>query len=405
MPKQQITDFKTTAPDSGEIRFLSNTSGEVQGITISAFDCGGNSRIESVANLTSVDIGVVSLNTINGETYSGYFYYEVSPTVSTASLTSYEGVCTTTTLAPSPVVDTFRNSDYNATFNNAIVPRRIERTGSIDANYGGVFEVDGKNSQLTPLNYDTIMSGSAVTASFQESNLYSKSWTLPRYEGSKLTSGSLFYDDPALTFKSFVGAKYGLLDSSSTIRSSSEKPLQEFYFNSPYIRGLGLRDLDGYLQGSTISIPPVGQPIYEKLGSEFKRITRAKIYVNSTEDIIQLTDGLAAFEFNPANNAGVTAGDNIFTVMVETLLAGGDRYFYYDDSGPANLVGGASGIEIRPGTSDIVKVSGSYIASVGAYAIDVASSARSNNLPIFSTLDTSGEKTRFTVISSSLNLT
>lgn len=400
MPKQQITDFKTTAPDSGEIRFLSNTSGEVQGITISAFDCGGNSRIESVANLTSVDIGVVSLNTINGETYSGYFYYEVSPTVSTASLTSYEGVCTTTTLAPSPVVDTFRNSDYNATFNNAIVLRRIERTGSIDANYGGVFEVDGKNSQLTPLNYDTIMSGSAVTASFQESNLYSKSWTLPRYEGSKLTSGSLFYDDPALSFKSFEGAKYDLFESSSTIRSqsASERKLDTFYFNPPYTLGLFGRNINAYHQGSLGLTPPVGQPVYEKEGKEFKRITKSKIFINGTNDIIKVVNSNVLYESNPNNAVTVPSSSNIFTLEVTNIYPDMEaeiRYYYTDELGA-----GDTGSFQGPG-SDIIKVRGTYVASLDAYAVDVPDPT-TGLLPFYSPDDTNLQKIQYLIISSSV---
>lgn len=369
--QQQLSTFKLTSPEVGEIRFLYNNSNNVEALTISINDCAGNSRIESIANLSKLTIGTTELNLINGEPYIGYYFYQVSPVVAKATIEGdgIVGVCTTTDLIPPPTIDTFKNSEYNVIFNNATKLRRINRTGSLEDNYGGIFEIDRKEDQILPQNFNAILSGSAVSASFQESNIYSKAWTLPRYEGSKLDSGSLFYNDPALTFKSFAAVKYKLNESSSAIRSQSNAESETFYFNPPYklIRS-GLRS---YFQGSETDTPPSAQPIYELVGKDFKRLTKSKLYLPNTEDILRVEGYQAVYEANPANNPGASSTDNIFTVMIETIDTQ-DFYSYYNELG--NPVGP---IELRAGEdADIIKVSGSYVASLNSFALDVIDSDR-----------------------------
>ena len=263
--------------------------------------------------------------------------------------------------------------------------------------------MDKRASQLEPTNLDSVISGSAVTASFQESNLYSKTWTSGRYDGTKLNSGSLFYNDPALTFKPFEAAKFALLESSSYIRaqfstSSITQPETEtFYFNPPYqtIR----TGLDAYLQGSLTDTPPGSQPIYELDGKNFKRLTKSKLYIPNTDDIVQLVDYQAYYEPKPTgSNPGAVSGDNVFTVMVETI-ANLDYYYYY--TGSTNALIGP--IELRPNTSDVIQISGSYIPSTLSYAIDIIDSTRGTHA-IYSDGRTSLlNKTFATILSSSNN--
>lgn len=404
--KQQVNDFINTAPESGEARFLwsgstgadSSVTASVVGMTISIFDCNGSSRAESISNLSSFTIGSDTLSTFNKQDKTNYFYYEVVPTV-TGSLATAEGTCTETSLTPPPKITTFKNSEYNAVFNNAVDIRRIQRyeTGSSGFS-NGVFELVKTNSQLTPQNLNAVMSGSAATASFQESNIYSKSWTLPRYEGSKLSSGSLFYNDPALSFKGFNAIKYKLTESSSAIRSQSNVETELFYFNPPFatLRS-GLR---GYFQGSETDIPPSSQPVYELVGKEFKRITRSKLYLPNTDDVIRVEGYQAFYEANPSTNPGVQSGDNIFTIMIETL-DNQDFYRYYNESN--NLVGP---FELRAGDgADVIKVSGSYIASLNEYALDVIDSGRTNAAIINDGQnELTNVKTFYEILSSSNNL-
>ena len=331
--------------------------------------------------------------------YNNYYYYDVSPIVTTGSLADYESVCTITNLTPPPTIDTFKNSPFNAAFNNALEIRRIQRTGSLAANASGVFVLDKKGDQIVPSNLQAVLSGSAVTASFQESNIYSKSWTLPRYEGSKLNSGSLFFNDPALTFTPFKGIKFPLLESSSFIRSQSyaDLDIKDFFFNPPYNYERGL-----YEQGSTRPYPTSAQPVYEFVDNEYKRITKSKIYIPGTDDIIRLLDYQAQYEVRPSSDTSVpvASGDNIFTVMIETTK-NIEYYGYYSSSGVR-----IDNVELRPLSSDVIYVSGSYVGPpVDAYALDVGTTFRSNTHPIFSlTGPALDPKTFITIMSSSNNL-
>jgi hypothetical protein len=394
--KQQINDFINTSPEAGEARFLYNTSNEVVGMTISIYDCNGTSRAGSISNLSTFTIGSDTLSTLSKQDKALYFYYEVTP-VATGSLAAVEGTCTETSLTPPPKVTTFKNSEYNAVFNNAVNIRRLQRyeTGSSGLS-NGIFELVKTTSQLTPQNLDSVMSGSAATASFQESNIYSKAWTLPRYEGSKLDSGSLFFNDPALSFIGFEAAKFPLIESSSFIRSQSyaDLDIQQYYFNPPYSYAKGLYD-----QGSTNPYPSPAQPVYEKIGKEYKRITKSKIFIPGTDDVIQLSDYQAFYETKPIDsNPGAVSGDNVFTVMVETI-ANQDFYYYFTGSNNA-LIGPT---ELRPGTSDVIQISGSYIPSTNSYAIDIIDSARQKHAIYSDGMTSVNNKTFVTILSSSNN--
>ena len=363
MTQQQLTDFKTTDPGSGGVSFAFNTSNEITGLTISVFDCSGNSRVESVANLTSIEIGGATFNTDNGEVYPGYYYYEVTNTVTTSSIESYTGSCTTSTLLPAPAIDTFRNSNYNAEYNNAVVPRRVQRTGSFTSDQSGIFEIDRRNDQIQPSNLDNIISGSAVTASFQESNLYSKAWTSGRYDGAKLDSGSLYLNEPALSFKSFEAAKFSLFESSSLIRSTSLSDLniETFYFNPPFktIR----TGLVSYFQGSIIEQPPANQPVYELVDKDFKRLTRTKLYIPSVDEIVNIYDYRVAYEPRPVSRS---ATDNIFTLEIQTLATTQDYIYYWDNQNPSQLQTQV----IRAGDTEEIIVSASFVTSTGEYSLD-----------------------------------
>ena len=411
MAQQSLTGFKTTTPDVGEARFLwsastgpdTSVTASVIGMTISIYDCSSTSRAEAISNLTSFTIGDESLTLIDREAYGSYYYYDVSPTITTGSLADYESVCTLTSLTPPPKIDTFRNSPYNPAFNNALKLRRIQRTGSVSAEGGGIYELDKKGDQLVPQNLDSVLNGSATTASFQESNLYAKSWILPRYVGSKLNSGSLFFNDPALSFTPFKGIKFPLLESSSYIRelfstSSINQPeTEDFFFNPPYNYERGL-----YEQGSTRPYPTPAQPVYEFIDNEYKRITKSKIYIPGTDDIIRLLDYQAQYEVRPSSDTStpVASGDNIFTVQIETTK-NVEYYGYYSSSGVR-----IDNVELRPLTSDVIYVSGSFVgAPINAYALDVGTTFRSNTHPIFSlTGPALDPKTFINILSSSNNL-
>ena len=290
--------------------------------------------------------------------------------------------------------------------------RRIQGTGSLDGTIGGVFELDKRSTtKVNPSNLNAVISGSAVTASFQESNIYSKAWTSGRYDGAKLTSGSLFFNDPAISFKPFEATRFPLLASSSYIRSlyTGSLTLPEtdtFYFNPPYkqIRSAdtaGSGSLIHYHQGSINDLPPEGQPIFYLDKKDFKRVTKAKIYIPEESVLIRIDDNLAAFEPAPVPAYTASTTDNIFTIEFHTLANNGDNIYYWNQNDDA------FGITIRPGETEVLLVSGTYIADLNEYS----SQAPGDNNRILtpwtgqpwnSTLGVS--KTYGTIISSSRNI-
>ena len=385
---QTLSTFKNTKPATGVVKYYIDSSSTspaadyIDYITVSPNDCNGVSRLESVQALTSIKIGETLLNTKNGEkkTDGGgdiWYVYQLNPGF-TGSLAASSGSCTFSELLPLPVLYDFRNSDYNAQFNNAIEIRRGYLTGSISTKTGGVFELDKQTGSLTPANLEAVMANTAITASFQESNLYSKTWTSTRYDGAKLDSGSLFYNDPALTFKKFDAVRYPLLVSSSFIRSQSFSDLEfeEFYFNPPFktIRPGTADKLVNYQQGSIIDIPPVGQPVYELAGNEFKRVTKTKLFIPNEEEIIAIDDNLARYEIKPVAIYSGAAADNLFHLEFMTL--GGDNdaadtIYYYSTGSDNNL----QTVEIRPGEDpELLIVSGTYLSDLGEYSYEAPAS-------------------------------
>ena len=385
---QTLSTFKNTKPATGVVKYYIDSSSTspaadyIDFITVSPNDCNGVSRLESVQALTSIKIGETLLNTKNGEkkTDGGgdiWYVYQLNPGF-TGSLAASSGSCTFSELLPLPVLYDFRNSDYNAQFNNAIEIRRGYLTGSISTKTGGVFELDKQTGSLTPANLEAVMANTAITASFQESNLYSKTWTSTRYDGAKLDSGSLFYNDPALTFKKFDAVRYPLLVSSSFIRSQSFSDLEfeEFYFNPPFktIRPGTADKLVNYQQGSIIDIPPVGQPVYELAGNDFKRVTKTKLFIPDEEEIIAIDDNLARYEIKPVAIYSGAAADNLFHLEFMTL--GGDNdaadtIYYYSTGSDNNL----QTVEIRPGEDpELLIVSGTYLSDLGEYSYEAPAS-------------------------------
>ncbi len=374
---QTLTTFKNTKPATGVVRYYIDSSSTspaadyIDYITVSPNDCNGVSRLESVQALTSIKIGETLLNTKNGEkkTDGGgdiWYVYQLNPGF-TGSLAASSGSCTFSELLPLPVLYDFRNSDYNAQFNNAIEIRRGYLTGSTSTNTGGVFELDKQTGSLTPANLEAVMANTAITASFQESNLYSKTWTSARYDGAKLDSGSLFFNDPALSFKKFSAVKYPLLVSSSFIRSQSFSDLvfDEFYFNPPFetIRSGTTDKLINYHQGSAIDIPPVGQPVYELVGKEFKRVTKTKLYIPDENEVIAIDESEVRYELKPIPSGSIDLSDNLYHVKMKTMKDI-ETIYYWNSS---NVL---SEVEIRKNTSEHIIISGTFISSTEGYSLD-----------------------------------
>ncbi len=78
-----------------------------------------------------------------------------------------------------PYIDgNFEISDCNPLINNA----PVNRLSNV------YYDVDYSQNSILPVNFNTIMSGSAVKAELQDYNYFARRSTIPRYEGSKNTS-------------------------------------------------------------------------------------------------------------------------------------------------------------------------------------------------------------------------
>ena len=115
-----------------------------------------------------------------------------------------------------------------------------------------------------------------------------------------------------------------------------------------------------------------------------------------------MVDYQAQYEANPDANPGAASGDNVFKVMIETF-ATQDRYFYYE-SGSGNLVGPITLRRSSEYGPDIIDVSGSYVASLGEYALDVIDPVRGKAAIFSEGYNTLINKTWIEVLSGSNNL-
>ena len=107
-------------------------------------------------NLTKIEINGNEFTVLRpGVPKNGWYYYPIDPAANIdgypcETLTPSSGDatygCTSTSLYPPPQTFEFKNNDYNAQFNNAINLRRIQQTGSLDSNTGGVFEIDRRRN-------------------------------------------------------------------------------------------------------------------------------------------------------------------------------------------------------------------------------------------------------------------
>ena len=200
------------------------------------------------------------------------------------------------------LADKFSNSDFNALIGNASDNVQIDIA----------LQVDRTTDQLTPSNLDAIISKTATKAQLQYSNYTLKGWTNARYEGTKINSGSIEGDDPAMAFKSFKGSLHPLDADVATILTAAadgdtntkalyfkvdRKPTDYLRIGEPFYTGstFPTAKIESYYTSSVVSFdtgsgnytigPRVirgyeGDIIYERDGGSFVRIVDTKIHAS-----------------------------------------------------------------------------------------------------------------------------
>ena len=261
-----LTNFQDINPNSYGVQMLLyiDEGYILKGISIASVDENGNNLTEALVELTEISFEILQvLRTVKvvGSPLSkfGYVTYnveniDVSLGAPLPLLTDPTDVyLVPTQLFPQPGDARFNKSEYQAIRNNANTNRSV----------GYIFDVDRTKSQTVPVNYQSIISGSATLAQYQELNYTSIGLTNSRYNGSKSTE--VDYGLPPLAGLTLAEIQiFGANTSNQAIcsQSLSERTLTEVGFDTYFNTNPGTDSLP------TASLPPgIGAQISGSTGN------------------------------------------------------------------------------------------------------------------------------------------
>lgn len=258
-----IEQFQNYAPDPGSISLYFSAS-VISGVNVSNVECDGSNIASSLQELTSLRINILddvyTLNVINSIAKNEYYFYDITPIV----ITSLEDRgCSDTQLVPYPGIGSFTNSEYNATINNV----------NDNTTTGFIFDVDRTRLTTTPINYGSIISGSATPASYQELNYTSIGLTNSRYEGAK-TSITDYGVNSAIAAKPFSAALYLSSSTDNYICSQS----------------LSDREVEEYLYTGNLDFPASGSRVFILNGNQVIPVRNRKVWGVDTNSIYFVDD-------------------------------------------------------------------------------------------------------------------
>ena len=168
------------------------------------------------------------------------------------------------------VAESFTNNDYN--------PLQGEAQDLSTATLIQV--VDRISNQNIPTNLPAIITQTAEPASLQDCN-YTKIGVINgRYNGTKLTSGSIFGDDPALVLREFKGSIHDNTSDNTAISAIDDTAREvENIFFTPHLSGSGTST-------ALSSFPIVNDFLYGEENNRFVKIVKAKVYAVDKDNII-----------------------------------------------------------------------------------------------------------------------
>ena len=166
------------------------------------------------------------------------------------------------------IVGTFTNSDFEPLISNAT---------SLEPN-SFKFVVDRNEDQINPKNLEAIVNRSAVKAKVQDSNYTDSGLINARYDGTKLTSGSIQGDDPGLSFVRFGGSIHKDDADNATIAAINpqERVIEQIYFNFDKTRIISSSaDVSSYS-----TVPQVAHYlyIYSTDINRYSRLVNSKVF-------------------------------------------------------------------------------------------------------------------------------
>jgi len=239
---------------------------------------------------------------------STYFYIRLRPTILNPA--NYAGssvqIGNTGSLVPSPNLDpqftyfkymqipseivfnpyistVFNNSADNPILSNATVLRK--------ANY--IQQVDRNEDPIQPTNLAQILINEATPAEIQDSNYTTAGIINARYVGSKLNSGSVPGNDPALGLVSIRASLHPSGSSFTAIKgiNLSDRQVQQVYFTPQVTTSIAGGRTRVY--GGNKSFPTSPNLLYVEEGNRFIRVSNRDIY-SIDEDKMHSTNNLGS---------------------------------------------------------------------------------------------------------------
>lgn len=318
-----IEQFSNYSPDPGSISLYFSAS-VVSGVNVSNIDCSGNNVADSLQELTNLIVNINDVNytleIISGIPKDAYYFYNIEPVTVTSLV---DQVCSDSQLVPQPGRGRFEVSEYNATRNNV----------TYNTSTGFIFDVDRTQLSTTPVNYGSIISGSATPAEFQELNYTSVGLTNSRYEGSK-TTRSTYGTEPSINLSTFEGILYNtnIQDSDICSQSLEQSDITLLGMTSEYNRSKVPSDgfptfvknsnqfsFSGYISGSSTTPASLKSNI-DTIQVDWRRTEISKLQVDGlyhfTTEPTEEFFILKSFELTGQKVVGGT-GFNTYTLKVE----------------------------------------------------------------------------------------
>jgi len=262
------------------------------------FKYSGAGNLTGIKNITATILERVRRST--------YFYIRLKPTILEPA--NYQGgqvqLGNSQSLVPSPNSDpqytyvkyfqipseiifnpyistVFNNSPDNPLLSNATVLRK--------ANY--VQQVDRNEDPIQPTNLAQILLNQATPAEIQDSNYTTAGIINARYVGSKLDSGSVPGNDPALSLVSIRASLHPSGSNFTKVKniSLSDRQIQQVYFTPQVTNNVAGGKTRTY--GGNKSFPTLPNLLYVEEGNRFVRISNRDIY-SIDEDKLHSTNNL-----------------------------------------------------------------------------------------------------------------
>jgi len=302
-----IDDFKTLNPssfsnyggDRGNVNLLISSSVSasvniapyfIQGMTFPLKSQEGvaiTNALKEVEKITFTYAGKTETATVTNRTNRGtHFFLTVQP-VELAATASTDAQGIPRELLSHIVFTPFLTSNFNNSDDNPL----LSNSSALKLNSVAKV-VDRNSSQFQPTNLDAIIAGTAQPAQIQDCSYTKTGYVNGRYDGSKLTSGSVVGDDPALKLVSFEASIHPSDADNATIKGIqlSDREILDIRFNTKRIATGSTFAFQSFPSGSNILFREEKERILRLADAKVYSIEKDEIYVVGENGIVSSVD-------------------------------------------------------------------------------------------------------------------